>query len=314
MNNSVISVIVPAYNCVDTLDRCIMSIIAANIDGLEVLIINDGSKDNTLQVAEALAANWNNVRVISQQNQGVSVARNAGIRHARGKYVAFVDSDDWILAPYSLYGTLYTVAEENNADIVIAGYTTSKASSNLILSDRVYNLASDCEFEDLIQLKSIGKPYGKLVRREFLVNNDIYFPVGMRHQEDAVFLYKMLTYAKVVVTNSDVSYFYDLPEQGKSYSSSIDDELKGYVEMRDAIDILLRSRRYISKCARERLEQRKINMALHVYAAIQKEVSRNKRILGYKGVDWFDVVSQLDTHLLKKWLLKNRLYVLADLV
>lgn len=307
-----ISVIVPAYNSCQSLDKCVSSIVDSIDDNSEVLIINDGSTDETLNKAKDLSHYYRSVRVISQVNQGVSGARNTGIRHARGRYVAFVDSDDWIDAPYSIFNSLRENAVRTDADVVIAGYTASRVEDSLRLDNRIYRRNFDKEFESLILLRSIGKPYGKLIKRDFLLANGIFFPVGMRHQEDAVFLYKMLTHASTVATITDCTYHYVLPECGKVYSSKLEDELRGYDEMCHAVDSLIDSMGIISNQVRARLELRKSNMACHVYDAIQREPIRRKRIEAYRHVKWDAVIPMLGIHQVKKWLLYGRMFEIAD--
>lgn len=309
-----ISVIVPAYNCEKYLHKCVISILKSIDSNSEVLIINDGSTDRTLSTAEEIAQQEQRVRIISQNNQGVSAARNTGIQYARGKYVAFVDSDDWIEPPFTIYKTLLEAITTTDADIAIAGYSTSRNECDLKLDNQLYKRDVNHDFERLILLRSIGKPYGKLIRREFLLSHAISFSVGMRHQEDAVFLYRMLTHASTVTTITDATYHYVLPEKGKVYSYELEDEMRGYEEMCIAIDSLINSLCAMTSIAKDRLEQRKINMALHVYSAIQREPVKKKRINAYKRVSWNAVLSQLDIHTAKKWLIRMKLFTLADLI
>ncbi len=309
-----ISVIVPAYNCGEFLHNCVLSILTSIDQNSEVLIINDGSTDNTLDVAHNMSIRDSRVRIISQANQGVSAARNTGIEHARGKYIAFVDSDDWIDAPFTIYKSMLDALTINNAEIVIAGYTTSKTECNLKLDNQVYRRGVNHDFENLILLKSIGKPYGKLINRDFLIRNNIFFPVGMKHQEDAVFLYKILTYASTVATINDSTYHYVLPEKGKIYSFKLQDELRGYDEMCSAIDSLINTSGMDTDNARNRLEKRKTNMALHVYNSIQHEPVRKNRIEAYSRVTWDQALSHLDIHPIKKLFLHMRLFKIVDFI
>ena len=91
-----ISVIVPVYNCERFLDRCVESLVAQTCSEIEILLVNDGSKDGSLAVCRKWEARDKRVIVIDRPNGGVSAARNAGLDRARGDYIAFVDSDDWI--------------------------------------------------------------------------------------------------------------------------------------------------------------------------------------------------------------------------
>ena len=93
-----LSVIIPAYNCEKTVRKCIDSIINQNMDRIEIIAVDDGSADNTLEVLESIAVIHNTVKIIRQKNSGVSAARNKGLENATGKYVMFVDSDDKLVS------------------------------------------------------------------------------------------------------------------------------------------------------------------------------------------------------------------------
>lgn len=115
-----ISVIVPAYNAEKTLGRCIDSIIAQTYSDFEVIIINDGSKDNTASIAESYVKKDNRIRLINKPNGGISSVRNLGIKEAKGEYINFVDSDDYI--DEDTYEICVTAMKEYGVDAVIYGY------------------------------------------------------------------------------------------------------------------------------------------------------------------------------------------------
>ena len=110
-----LSIIIPAYNAGKYLERCVSSCEEQSVpqDEFEIIVVNDGSKDNTLEVAESLADKYSNLRIFSKENGGSSSARNMGLDHAKGDYITFVDSDDYLL-PGKLAAVL-SVAENNSA-------------------------------------------------------------------------------------------------------------------------------------------------------------------------------------------------------
>ena len=114
-NVPLISVIVPVYRVEKYLERCIGSIVSQTYRNLEILLIDDGSPDRCPQICDAWAEKDPRVRVIHQENRGVSAARNAGVDAARGEFIGFVDGDDFILPEY--FETLYTALSENRADL-----------------------------------------------------------------------------------------------------------------------------------------------------------------------------------------------------
>ena len=114
-----VSVIIPVYNVEKFLRDCIESVINQTLSDIEIICINDGSPDNSIDILNEYASIDPRITVISQENRGLSVARNRGMRLAKGKYLYFIDSDDKLLDPDALE-VLYTKAEEKNTDILIA--------------------------------------------------------------------------------------------------------------------------------------------------------------------------------------------------
>ena len=123
-----ISVIVPVYNVARYLRKCVESILGQSHADLELILIDDGSKDRSGAICQEYATKDPRVRVIRQENGGVSAARNAGLAIARGKYIGFVDGDDWIES--DMYKTLLQKMEEQGADIVQCGYCTDEGEQS----------------------------------------------------------------------------------------------------------------------------------------------------------------------------------------
>lgn len=115
-----LSIIVPVYNCEDYLKRCLDSILAIDVDRFELILVDDGSRDSSPAICDEYAVNYPQVKVIHNENQGPSAARNHGMDAARGKYIAFVDSDDWIDKDLFTDFLVYMEADET-LDICIAG-------------------------------------------------------------------------------------------------------------------------------------------------------------------------------------------------
>ena len=109
-----VSVIVPVYNVEKYLSRCLESLINQSLKDIEIICINDGSTDNSLQILKQFAYKDNRIKIINQTNSGQSVARNKGLAIASGKYIGFVDSDDWIDNDY--YEKMFETIERTNSD------------------------------------------------------------------------------------------------------------------------------------------------------------------------------------------------------
>lgn len=118
--NPKVSIIVPIYNMERYLDRCLRSLLAQTLEDIEIVAVDDGSKDSSLRVLERYARKDPRVKIISKSNAGVSAARNDGVRAASGHYIGFVDPDDWVAA--DMYAEMYDAALTDNVDIVMCGY------------------------------------------------------------------------------------------------------------------------------------------------------------------------------------------------
>ena len=120
MPNPLITIIVPVYNSEKTLHRCVDSILDQTYQNFEILLINDGSKDHSGDICDEYAKSDTRVRVFHKENKGVSAARNTGLDNAKGAWVSFVDSDDWISSEY--LNVLYKEAIVTNADVVTCDF------------------------------------------------------------------------------------------------------------------------------------------------------------------------------------------------
>ena len=120
MNQPLVSIILPVYNAQNHLARCVGSICAQTYQNIEIIILNDGSKDQSLPVCEEFRQKDSRIVLVDKANSGVSDTRNLGLKLAGGKYIQFVDSDDYLDPDFTEH--LVTAAEENEADLVIAPY------------------------------------------------------------------------------------------------------------------------------------------------------------------------------------------------
>lgn len=184
-----ISVIVPIYNSEKYIRRCIESIINQTYKELEIILINDGSTDNSLDIISEYKKNDSRIVVINQKNSGVAFSRNKGLNVSKGEYLMFMDNDDYIDLDYieKMYDLI------GNNDIVVSGY--KRVTDNKILQKKVIKNMHFGIYENVA-------PWGKLISKKFLVKNKISFfdyPIG----EDVIFnlnLYSVTT--KIVISTS----------------------------------------------------------------------------------------------------------------
>lgn len=203
--NILISVIVPVYNVENYLSRCLDSLVSQTIKEIEVIIINDGSTDKSIDIINDYVNKYHNFFSFSQQNSGLSSARNKGLEYATGEFVAFLDSDDWVAK--DAYEILYNKAVFHNADIVSCGsvhvFDSYEKSYPLCDSDIVCNLSKEPEFISSVKVAA----WDKLFKRDIIFNSDIRFPIGL-YYEDTPTIIPWLLRAKKVVLIEDLLIFY----------------------------------------------------------------------------------------------------------
>ncbi len=185
-----LSIIVPAYNIGDHLSRCLRSLLDQDLDAsdYEIVVINDGSQDNSLAVAEALALQSRNIVVHSQANQGLSSARNAGVRLARGKYLYFVDGDDYVAS--NVLGTLIRLMEQAELQVLGFGHAIVGPDDHLDHPRTPYDptrrVAVSSGAQYLAGHHYLNSVWWYIVNRAFLAGLGVQFEVG-RLVEDALF-------------------------------------------------------------------------------------------------------------------------------
>lgn len=200
-----ISVIIPCYNAEKYLDLCMRTVLNQTLRDLEIICIDDGSTDHTLEILNRYAEKDKRVRIFSQQNQFAGAARNLGLANARGEYVLFLDSDDFF--EESLAQDAYSMANANNADVVLydARYFDETTSSfrggwflnTTVLPENQPFSYKDCP-DDLYQITT-ACPWTKLFRRQFLLDTGLQFQT-LRHSNDIFFTLSALAMAKHIVT------------------------------------------------------------------------------------------------------------------
>lgn len=183
MKHPKISVIVPIFNTAEYLQKCIYSIQNQSYKNLEIILVNDGSTDNSLDICNKFAKNDKRIIVIDKDNGGVSSARNAGLDTASGDYIGFVDSDDYISS--EMFIQLIEASLENDADIVECGYSIINKEDNTIIpfpfKNEVINGNYECSKSFLTGRNSANINCNKLYRRKIF--DDIRFP-KYKYSED----------------------------------------------------------------------------------------------------------------------------------
>ena len=206
-----VSVILPVYNVEKYIRRCLDSLVNQDCScSYEIIIINDGSQDGSAEIIGEFEQSYDFIRAISQENAGVSAARNRGISEAKGKYIALVDSDDFVEPGY--ISTMYELAEKYDADIVQCRYRNffekSQSSMNILLSHRKGVSDGEKALGNLITDITVRSyPWNKLYKRSIFVDNNIAYPVNRRF-EDLITTPVLFSHAKKVAFTREVLYNY----------------------------------------------------------------------------------------------------------
>lgn len=206
-----ISVIVPVYNDDQYLSKCLDSILSQTFKNIEVIVVNDGSTDNSKEICNNFARKNDKVKVIHQEKLGVSVARNTGLSHAMGEFIGFVDADDYIHK--NMYRNLYGACQNTGSDISICKLGREIDGKLVTSDDKFYSLALNNEeameelFKGILYRFSLCN---KLFNRKIF--DGVSFPVGRIH-EDLSTTYKLFAKAKKVVYLNFIGYVYVRQEE-----------------------------------------------------------------------------------------------------
>lgn len=220
-NEDLISIIIPIYNVEKYLEECIESVISQTYRNLEIILVDDGSTDRCLEICKKYEKKDNRIKVIHQENAGVSVARNIGIDFSTGQYIGFVDSDDFI--EKDMYEELYQDLNVEKADIAGCDYyiyDTCKSTKSDILTKTKSVMKTEEALIKMNQLRGFGVGvWNKLYKRELF--NGIRFPIGKRG-EDWFIIYKIIEKSKKIVYNPIAKYYYRQREESYTKSNKVD--------------------------------------------------------------------------------------------
>lgn len=237
------SIIIPCYNTAPYLKKCLESIIRQTYQNWEIIAVNDGSTDNTLDILKDYSEKDNRIKVINQENKGVSAARNKAIEAAKGEYLIFIDSDDWYKDGHSLEQIVESLAHDD-IDIIVFRYQCVKEKKEDCSENVLFYFNKMKEYiytgeKYLYTVLSIDKqylwyPWLYAFKREFWIGNKFQFDENLWIQEDADIIYKVLLKAeKVKVLDSSI-YQYRIREDSACHSLS-------FQSMKEQLDCCLRN-------------------------------------------------------------------------
>lgn len=206
-----ISIVIPVYNSEKYIARCIESILKQTFKEYELIIVNDGSTDNSLGIIEAICKDYKNITIVNKKNGGVSKARNAGIEKAKGEYICFIDSDDYIDENF-----LQNLVQTNNCDWVLSGIydvNRNEIQHKILLKDKIWDMELPCDCKEFYKTPLLTAPFPKLYKLDIINNNNIRYNSEISLAEDREFNYTYSLYIKNIKTISYIGYYYNTENQ-----------------------------------------------------------------------------------------------------
>ena len=198
MTRPAVSVIVPIYNAEPFLDRCVQSLLSQTLHNIEIILVDDGSTDLSKNLCESYAKQDDRIKVISQSNKGVAMARKAGMEIATGHYSIHTDPDDWV--DPSMLEELYTKAINDGADMVVCDFMIEFNNRNYRTAQQITDYKSQMFLRQIMYGKAHGSLCNKLIRTELYKKHNIIFFEGINYCED------YLTCVQLLLKGIKISY------------------------------------------------------------------------------------------------------------
>lgn len=263
-----VSVIVPVYNAEKYILRCAKSIQDQSINDIEIILVDDGTSDESGRICDGLACVDNRVTVIHQKNEGASFSRNQGVKIASGNYIIFVDSDDYIDSQ------LVESMMANESDLTMCGIKKVTESGDVLSEIRygdIYYPKNQIDYKMLASCGEIYSPYCKLFRRSIIESNRIEFPRNYSWGEDGMFVADYIRYVTNIRYISYVGYYYVRYSNENTLSTSV---------RPDVIDMIVTSRLYFKDSLIKAANRDSIGLAEIVDQNIKKNCADyTKRLL-----------------------------------
>lgn len=261
-NNPLISIIIPVYNCAKYLHKCVDSILAQTYTNLEIILVDDGSTDESVRICDELAQREQRIRVIHQSNGGASAARNTGIKAAKGEYISFIDGDDWVATTF--IETLWKVSHKYQAPIAVVGQYYVSASKtthkNILPKNEMEKLISTPAqvFTEQQAIEMTLSPTGGCVTNRLFHSSlfkQILFPVGIS-SEDTWILYRLFQLVNKLAVCNVPLYYYNRTNENSISQGKFNIKMLNYFKVTD--EFLVRAKeakdtRLLRKVQRVRL-------------------------------------------------------------
>ena len=275
MNNIKVSVIVPVFNAAQYIGNTLNSIVSQDFDSFEIIVIDDGSTDNSLNIINNTLNDCEIPhQIITQKNRGVSVARNRGIELANGDYLVFVDADDYIL--HNHLSSLYN----DKTDFSLTLYAKKHHDKIINLDNYSKDLISTDEFIRMeLNMEITFNFFQLMYKKDIIDKNNVRFSEGVVYGEDTEFAHKALNYGDNIAINNEVTYYY----VQHSHSAINTTEFKRF----DVVEIFEKLADFYKKNNKEEFSK------LIITSRIPKAIFGNMNFFFYRGYDFDEVIAKM---------------------
>ena len=296
-----LSVVVPVYNTEKYLKKCLNSLVHQTLENIEIIVINDGSTDNSAAICEYYAKEHKQIRFINNtENSGLSYVRNLGIAESLGDYIGFVDSDDYI--EINMFEKLYKSIIKNNCDIAICNYIKLTEAGEVLHESKYYKNFNerviDNNINNLINIVNYGDimAWNKLYKQHLF--NDIQYPVKKTF-EDVQTTCKLIEKAEKIVYINDPLYYYISREDSITTTRSINNHMNYISSLKNQYDYLKHINPILKTLAQNNFLSNLINL-LRIYGDINKYPDEKNIIKGFLGeIEVSSNIPKKDWELLK---------------
>ena len=267
-----VSVIVPVYNVYEYIEKCLDSLVKQTLKDIEIIVVNDGSPDDSQKIIDKYAKKYKNIKSYIKENGGLSDARNYGLKYAKGEYIAFLDSDDYV--SYDMYEKMYQKAKEKDFDIVVCDINYLYPDNTLRVSSGINDDTTDIKKAYL----TIHPAAWNKIFKKSLFQNDVYFKKNVWF-EDVEFIYRMLPYIKSIGVVKEA--FNQYVQRPGSITNTINKKIYHYIDNMNGVIDFYKERKLYNEYEKE-LEYAYVR---YIYATFVKSVKRYDYSEYIKAVD-----------------------------
>lgn len=221
-----ISVIIPIFNSEIYLKKCLDSVLNQTLNEIEIILIDDGSTDSSLQIIKQYAKKYTNIKYKTKINEGQAIARNLGIKMASGEFITFVDSDDYI--ELNMLEKLYNIAKLENSDIVLCDYIEEYGDKNI----EKKSLYIDSDNINKSYILCVAGPCSKIIKTDLFKNNNIKF-LENNIYEDLAIIPSLALYSKNISYCEEILYHYIIRQNSTMQQTEYNNKLESIFNVMD---------------------------------------------------------------------------------